>query len=45
MKKNRIIGFRLTEELYGRLVELSKKEERTLSNLINKILQNGTCKL
>lgn len=39
-KKTEMIGFKTTPELKKALEEIAEKEDRTLSYVINKILEN-----
>lgn len=39
--KEKLIGFRVTEDLYKRLVREASKEDRTLSNMITQLIKIG----
>lgn len=39
--KEKLIGFRVTENLYDRLVREAAKEDRTMSNMIVQLLKLG----
>ncbi len=38
-KKSEMIGFKTTPEIRSKLEEIAEKEDRTISYIINKILQ------
>lgn len=39
MKKTKMIGFKTTEETYRKLQEIAEKEDRSISYICNKIIE------
>ena len=40
-QETKFVGFRTSQELYDKLAQVAKKEERSVSNLLNRIIREA----